>query len=435
MIAEVDQALGELVREIPGVPKDVDVVFDAPTKDWAARRNAPTVNLYLYDIREDVRRRERGFVETRDDRGIIVTRAPGPRFFKLSYLVTAWTQRPEDEHRLLDGLLRSLLPYDALPAGADDRQPRGGRATRVGHRRAASAGRSRLRRRVVLARRRTEAVAGCGRDGADEHRRRLRGRPAGHRRRARRVRRHGRAAVPPSSAHEIHARADRSDGGRPEHHPPAGPTRRHRGSHPRAGHGCGAPTIRTPTIRSVACISARRWSIACSMAARGVARWSDASGRLEACERAADEAVAAGHSAAAARPARDVRTRRGRHRHARHRARRRPRSAVRAVLRLSQRRRQPSAPVRRAGPRAVRRCRSSRREDRGRFLHGPLVASGLVGIDDLDRPLPSSALRVPDRVVSHLLGDDTLDRALDGDRDGCSADRVGGYLVRDRRGP
>jgi len=116
MIAEVDQALGELVREIPGVPKDVDVVFDAPTKDWAARRNAPTVNLYLYDIREDLRRRERGFVESRNDRGIVVSRAPGPRFFKLSYLVTAWTQRPEDEHRLLDGLLRSLLPYDALPA-------------------------------------------------------------------------------------------------------------------------------------------------------------------------------------------------------------------------------------------------------------------------------------------------------------------------------
>jgi len=116
MIAEVDQALSELVREIPGVPKDVDVVLDAPTKEWAARRNAPTVNLYLYDIREDLRRRERGFTETRDDRGIVISRAPGPRFFKLSYLVTAWTQRPEDEHRLLDGLLHALLPYDALPA-------------------------------------------------------------------------------------------------------------------------------------------------------------------------------------------------------------------------------------------------------------------------------------------------------------------------------
>ena len=42
-------------------------------------------------------------------------RRPAPRFFKLSYLVTAWTQRPEDEHRLLDNLLRTFLKYDALP--------------------------------------------------------------------------------------------------------------------------------------------------------------------------------------------------------------------------------------------------------------------------------------------------------------------------------
>ena len=46
---------------------DVEVVFDAPTKDWAARRNAPTVNLYLYDIREDLRRRERGWSDQRGD--------------------------------------------------------------------------------------------------------------------------------------------------------------------------------------------------------------------------------------------------------------------------------------------------------------------------------------------------------------------------------
>src|SRR5947208_12231907 len=39
-----------------------------------------------------------------------------PRHFKLSYLVTAWTQRPEDEHRLLAALLRCFLRHDALPA-------------------------------------------------------------------------------------------------------------------------------------------------------------------------------------------------------------------------------------------------------------------------------------------------------------------------------
>ena len=60
MISIVDDALREIVRTQAVDGSDVDVVFDAPTKDWAARRNAPTVNIYLYDIREDLRRRERG---------------------------------------------------------------------------------------------------------------------------------------------------------------------------------------------------------------------------------------------------------------------------------------------------------------------------------------------------------------------------------------
>jgi hypothetical protein len=46
------------------------------------------------------------------------------------------------------------------------------------------------------------------------------------------------------------------------------------------------------------------------------------------------------------------------------------------------------------------------------LTHGPLVAGGLLELDDPDRPFPSRALRVPDRVVSHLLGDDTPDAAL-----------------------
>ena len=116
MIAQVDDALREIVTGEALADADVEVVFEAPTKDWATRRNSPTINLYLYDIREDTRRRPSGFLEERDpDSGAVVLRRPAPRFFKLSYLVTAWTQRPEDEHRLLDNLLRAFLRHDALP--------------------------------------------------------------------------------------------------------------------------------------------------------------------------------------------------------------------------------------------------------------------------------------------------------------------------------
>ncbi len=114
MISEVDDGLRGLVRRaVQG--SEVDVVLDAPTKDWAARRNAPTVNLYLYDVREDLRRRQRGFHDHRGSDGAVEARLPPPRHFRLSYLVTAWTQRPEDEHQLLDSVLRLFLPLEALP--------------------------------------------------------------------------------------------------------------------------------------------------------------------------------------------------------------------------------------------------------------------------------------------------------------------------------
>lgn len=115
MIHEVDEALRDLVRAEIGGP-DVEVVFDAPTRDWAARRNAPTVNLYLYDIREDLRRRSRGRQNVYGEEGTVVSRTLPPRYFKLSYLISAWTQRPEDEHRLLATLLHCFLRHDALPA-------------------------------------------------------------------------------------------------------------------------------------------------------------------------------------------------------------------------------------------------------------------------------------------------------------------------------
>lgn len=123
MIVGIDEALRALIRRDVPSGAGVDVVLDAPTKDWAARRNAPTINLYLYDLREDLRRRERGMVNEYEaviERGVsrrqIVGRKLPPRWFKLSYLVTAWTQRPEDEHRLLSDLMTCLLRQDNLPA-------------------------------------------------------------------------------------------------------------------------------------------------------------------------------------------------------------------------------------------------------------------------------------------------------------------------------
>ncbi|SEE01057.1 DUF4255 domain-containing protein [Streptomyces sp. TLI_105] len=114
MIHEIDGALRRLLA--PAVTGDI--AFDAPTRDWAARRTTPTLNAYLYDIREDVARRERGARAERDADGIVTRRRLPPRWFRLSYLVTAWTSRPEDEHRLLSGALALLLPHEVLSGDA-----------------------------------------------------------------------------------------------------------------------------------------------------------------------------------------------------------------------------------------------------------------------------------------------------------------------------
>jgi hypothetical protein len=109
MIHEVDELLEKLVKKDALNGSSVELVFDAPTKDWVARRNGPAVDLYLYDIREDLQRRSPVWEDQRGPDGLVNARAMPPRRFKLSYLVTAWTQRPEDEHRLLSSLLAAFI--------------------------------------------------------------------------------------------------------------------------------------------------------------------------------------------------------------------------------------------------------------------------------------------------------------------------------------
>ena len=115
--------------------------------------------------------------------GPVTGRRQPPRRFRLAYLVTAWTQRPEDEHRLLSSLLACLLrnpmlkPDDLGGALAEADLPV---YIEVGQ--PASAG-ALAGRRLVGARRRAQAVARPGRHGArscvDPERLR---RAAGHRR-------------------------------------------------------------------------------------------------------------------------------------------------------------------------------------------------------------------------------------------------------------
>ena len=115
MIQDVDDTLRQIILSDALDGSGADLAFDAPTKDWGARRNTPTVDLYLYDIREDTERRQVGYGRVLERSGKVIERRPAPRRFALSYLVTAWTKRPEDEHNLLSLVLGCFLRFEELP--------------------------------------------------------------------------------------------------------------------------------------------------------------------------------------------------------------------------------------------------------------------------------------------------------------------------------
>lgn len=127
MIELFDETLRSLITGEVVDGGGVEVSFEAPTRDWSTRRSVPTLDLYLYDLREDLTRREVQWADVRDEAGRVVGRRPPPRRYRLSYLVTAWTQRPEDEHRLLSACLATFLRHETLVpaelAGALAEQP------------------------------------------------------------------------------------------------------------------------------------------------------------------------------------------------------------------------------------------------------------------------------------------------------------------------
>jgi hypothetical protein len=116
MIHDVDESLRTLVKRDALEGSRVDLAFDAPTREWAARQNSPIVSMYLYDVREDISRREVAWETQRGPDRMPTQHAQPPRRYRLSYLITAWTQRPEDEHRLLSAMLACFLRYPVLPS-------------------------------------------------------------------------------------------------------------------------------------------------------------------------------------------------------------------------------------------------------------------------------------------------------------------------------
>ncbi len=115
MFNEVDETVRQfLVADVPIDRGEVDISFERPTREWSGRLSKPTLNLFLYDIRERPGFRDMTpTVQIQRDQSY--TKTFPFRRIDLSYFVTAWAREPEDEHRILGRVMGSMMRTQEIP--------------------------------------------------------------------------------------------------------------------------------------------------------------------------------------------------------------------------------------------------------------------------------------------------------------------------------
>ncbi len=119
MFADLDETIRQLL--IKGVPLDlseVDISFDAPDREWSGRLSRPTINCFLYDVRENLDLRATDFeqLNATTKNGKAATAAKRlPARIDATYQITIWARAPEDEHHLLWRVLAVLYRTPVIP--------------------------------------------------------------------------------------------------------------------------------------------------------------------------------------------------------------------------------------------------------------------------------------------------------------------------------
>lgn len=122
MLLELHNTFRRLLYERGQIsPQEVDIRFEAPTQERAERLLLPTLNFFLFEVRENTELRQSAY-QTRQVNGRAERRS-APKRFDLHYMVSALSSESEDEHLLLWRALTTLgrfpqIPEELLPEAA-----------------------------------------------------------------------------------------------------------------------------------------------------------------------------------------------------------------------------------------------------------------------------------------------------------------------------
>ena len=100
MISDLDESIKQLLIKKGQLGSEVDITYETPDREWSASLSKPTINLYLYDIRENLDLRSMEWIVSKTSNNM-ATKRVNARRINLSYLVTVWANNVEDQHNLL----------------------------------------------------------------------------------------------------------------------------------------------------------------------------------------------------------------------------------------------------------------------------------------------------------------------------------------------
>jgi hypothetical protein len=114
MLLELHNTIQRLIYERGNIsPHEVDIMFEAPTRERIDKLIRPAINLFLFDLQENTELRQSDFERTRSNGR--AERRMAPRRFDLRYMVSALTTEVEDEHELIWRVLLTLVRYPLFP--------------------------------------------------------------------------------------------------------------------------------------------------------------------------------------------------------------------------------------------------------------------------------------------------------------------------------
>jgi hypothetical protein len=115
VIKDAGQSLAAWLAAV--LPEGTSVSLDPPDPAWASRTaRHPLADAFLFDVREELRGQSSSPAALRNGDGTVGARQAPVRYYRLSYLISAWAADTPAEQEILGSIMAACAVDDVIPA-------------------------------------------------------------------------------------------------------------------------------------------------------------------------------------------------------------------------------------------------------------------------------------------------------------------------------